>query len=518
MNGWIELLQTQGPGVLSATFIHLDLVLEAIALAILIGVPLGIVAARSAVSEVIVLFFANVMQTVPSLALLGFLLILFQGVIGKPPALTALVIYSLLPIVKNTLLGLRGIDPAILDSADGMGMTALQRLRIVELPLALPVLVGGVRIALVASVGMATIAAAIGAEGLGRYIFRGISLSDPRLILLGAIPAALLALACDLVLGLLERGFDPLRPRVSRAGRTLAFLGLAALVVAAGWGRVLESGGIRAGETVEIGSKDSSESILLAQMLALIVEDRTDLNVRLRPNLGGTLVAYNALKGGGIDAYVEYTGTALTTILHEAPSRDPQAVLKRVRQVCRERDGVAVLDSLGFENTFAILMRRNQADALGVRRLSDVSRVERTIRSGFGPEFMNRADGFPGLVQAYDIHFAIAPREMDRNLLYEALSRGSIDLAAGDSTDGRIALFDLVVLDDDRRYFPPYQAVPLVSMKTLKRFPTLQPALNALAGQIDAATMRRLNAEVDLRKRDPRTVASEFLKSRNLIR
>jgi glycine betaine/choline ABC-type transport system substrate-binding protein len=298
----------------------------------------------------------------------------------------------------------------------------------------------------------------------------------------------------------------------------VAFAGLAALVATAGWGRFLESGGNRAGEKIEIGSKDSSESILLAQMLGLIVEDKTDLTVHLRPNLGGTLVAYNALKGGGIDAYVEYTGTALTTILHEEPSRDPQAVLERVRQVCRERDGVAVLDSLGFENTFAILMRRDQADALGVHRLSDVSRVERTIRSGFGPEFMNRADGFPGLVRAYGIQFAISPREMDRNLLYEALSRGSIDLAAGDSTDGRIALFDLVVLDDDRHYFPPYQAVPLASMKALKRFPTLEPALNALAGQIDAATMRRLNGEVDLKKRDPKVVATEFLRSRKLIR
>lgn len=518
MSGWIELLRVQGLGVLSATAIHLDLVLEAILLAIVIGVPLGILAARSVFSETIVLFLANVLQTVPSLALLGFLLILFQGAIGKPPALTALVIYSLLPIVKNTLLGLRSIDPAILDAADGMGMTPFQRLRIVEMPLALPILVGGVRIALVASVGMATIAAAIGADGLGRYIFRGISLSDPRLILLGAIPAAILALACDLVLGMLERWIDPFRPRLSVFRRIVAVAGVTALILISCWGWVLESAGNWGTNSVEIGSKDSSESILLAQMLALVVEDKTDLNVRLRTNLGGTLVAYNALKHGGIDAYVEYTGTALTTILHEPPDRNTAAVLERVRRVCRERDGVAVLDPLGFENTFAILMRRVQADSLDIHRLSDVARAERTIRSGFGPEFMNRPDGFPGLVEEYGIHFAIPPREMDRNLLYEALSRGSIDLAAGDSTDGRIALFDLVVLEDDRRYFPPYQAVPLVSSRTMEEFPSFATAVNALAGQIDEATMRRLNAEVDLKKRNPREVARAFLRTRKLIR
>lgn len=517
MNEWIELLRVQGPGVLRATAIHLDLVLEAIVVATLLAVPLGVLASRSAFSETIVLFFANVLQTVPSLALLGFLLILFHGAIGKPPALTALVVYSLLPIVKNTLIGLRGIDAAILDAADGMGMTALQRLRLVELPLALPVLVGGVRIALVASVGMATIAASIGADGLGRYIFRGISLSDPRLILLGAIPAAILALACDLVLGVLERGLDPFRPKLSRLGYGIALAGLATLVGVAGWGWILESAGSRATNSIEIGSKDSSESILLAQMLGLVVEDGTDLSVRFRTNLGGTLVAYNALKRGGIDAYVEYTGTALTTILHEPPDRDPQAVLDRIRRVCKERDGVTVLDPLGFENTFAILMRRIQSEALGVHRLSDLRRVERRIRSGFGPEFMNRPDGFPGLVDAYGIHFTIPPREMDRNLLYEALSQDSIDLAAGDSTDGRIALFDLVVLEDDRRYFPPYQAVPLVSSRAMEKYPSLRSALETLSGQVDAATMRRLNAEVDLKKRDPREVAREFLRSRKLI-
>src|SRR5947208_507073 len=202
-HGLLALAWSERGALASSTAAHLDLVLEAILLAVIIGVPLGILATRSRALERVVLGLANVFQTMPSLALLGFLLIVF-GQIGKPPALAALVIYALLPIVKNTVLGLRSIDRGVLEAAVGMGMTAWQRLRIVELPLAVPIILGGVRVAAVASVGMATIAAAIGARGLGSYIFRGVALSDTRLILLGSVPAALLALACDAALGEVE--------------------------------------------------------------------------------------------------------------------------------------------------------------------------------------------------------------------------------------------------------------------------------------------------------------------------
>ena len=197
MNGLLDLAWTERWRLAEATAAHLDLVLEALLVAVLLGVPLGILAKRSRLAERIVVGLANVLQTVPSLALLGFLLIVFQGQIGKPPARAALVVYALLPIIKNTILGLRSISRGVSEAALGLGMTSWQRLRIVELPLAVPIVLGGVRVATVASIGMATIAAAIGAKGLGGYIFRGVSLSDPRLILLGSIPAALLALACD---------------------------------------------------------------------------------------------------------------------------------------------------------------------------------------------------------------------------------------------------------------------------------------------------------------------------------
>lgn len=502
----------------AATAAHLDLVVEALALAIAIGVPLGVLASRSLRTERIVLGLANALQTIPSLALLGFLLFVFQGQIGKPPARAALVVYALLPIIKNTILGLQSVDRSIIEVAVGMGMTPRQRLTWVELPLAVPIVLGGVRVATVAAVGMATIAAAIGAKGLGSYIFRGVEISDVRQILLGSIPAALLALACDAALGEVERLLDPTRAKHSRPRAIVASLAITILLAFAGWGWWNDLPSRHEEAPIVIGSKDGSEMIILGHMMADLIEAHTRLKVdREKFNLGGTLVCYNALKRGGLDVYVEYTGTALTTILKAPPEYDPQQVLAHVRAGVA-RDGVECLDPFGFENTFAILMRREQAEQLGIKRISDLSKHTDRLRPGFGPEFMNRPDGFSGLTRAYGLRFAHAPREMNRNLLYQAIAQGSIDVGAGDSTDGRINTFDLVQLEDDRRYFPPYHAVPLVSAATLQRHPTLRAALNGLAGKIDVATMRELNLQVDAAHRDPAVVAREFLQKAGLLR
>jgi osmoprotectant transport system permease protein len=519
MTGFWELAWSERLALASATAAHLDLVLEALAIAVLIGVPSGVLASRSRGIERLVLGAANVLQTVPSLALLGFLLIAFGGTIGKPPALAALVIYALLPVIKNTILGLRSIDPGVAEAAVGLGMTPWQRLILVELPLAVPILLGGVRVATVSAVGMATIAAAIGAKGLGSYIFRGVALSDTRLILLGSVPAALLALACDAALGEIELALDPTKARPSRARTTAAALAIAAILGVAVWGAWSERPSwLGKSRAVVIGSKDGTEMILLGHMLADLVEAETGTPVDRRFNLGGTLVCYNALRQGGLDAYVEYTGTALTTILKEPPENDPARVLKRVREAVAQRDGVTCLQPFGFENTFAILMRREQANRLGIRTISDLARHAGELRAGFGPEFMNRPDGYPGLVRAYGLSFTTPPREMDRNLLYQAVAKGSLDVAAGDSTDGRIAALDLVVLDDDRRYFPPYEAVPLARSESLRRDPRLRDVLDRLAGSITADAMGKLNYEVDARHREPREVARDFLRSRGFLK
>jgi len=521
VNDWMTLLEAQAWPLFEATAAHLDLVGEAILIAVALGVPLGILASRTRWVEQGVVGIANVLQTIPGLALLGVLLILFRGQIGKPPALAALVVYSLLPIIKNTILGLRGVDRGVAEAAVGMGMTPWQRLTWVELPLAVPVLLGGVRVAAVASVGMATIAAAIGAKGLGSYIYAGIQVSDPRLILLGSVPAALLALACDGALGSFEQRIDPVRRRKtpSKARDLGAFAATTALVSLAGFGawQSVGFGSNRSSTTIVIGSKDSAEPKLLAHMLADLVEAHTPLRVDRRFDLGGSLVCFNALSRGGLDAYVEYTGTALTTILKQPPAYDPEQVRAGVATRMMDQ-GIEVLAPLGFENTFALLMRREQAGRLGISKISDLSRHSDKLRMGFGPEFGRRPDGYPGLARAYNLDFARSPVEMDRNLLYQAVAGDSIDVAAGDSTDGRVATMDLVMLVDDRRFFPPYEAVPLVRAETLGRHPKLREALNRLAGRIDAPTMRRLNHQVDGEKRDPAGVAREYLEQARLLK
>ena len=514
---FFKLVESQKSELFNATAAHLDLVMESLLLAVLIGVPAGILASRSRRVEQWSMGIANVLQTVPSLALLGFLLILFQGTIGKPPALAALVIYALLPILKNTVLGIRGIDAALLEAAEGMGMTPWQRLRLVELPLAVPVLLGGIRVATVAAIGMATIAAAIGAAGLGTYIFRGVSLSDSRLILLGALPAALVAIACDAALGEIERNLDPSRPKSSPLRRTWAGLGILVLIAGAGFGAYQSRPFQAKADSIVIGSKDGSEMILLGEMLAILVEEKTDLRVDRKFNLGGTLVCYNALEQGGLDVYVEYTGTALTTILKQPPDNDPERVREVVSKELAKRGGIETLKPFGFENTFAIMMSRAKAESMRIATISDLSRHAQSLRSGFGPEFMNRPDGYPGLVRAYGLEFGPRPIEMDRNLLYRAINLGSVDVAAGDSTDGRLALYNLVSLRDDKRYFPPYEAIPLVRGETLNRHPNLRAILNLLGDKINAETMRRLNQEVDGNHRDPAEVARGFLESIKLV-
>ena len=480
---------------------HLVLVLAATMIAAAIGLPLGIAITRQERVARPLLALASLAQTVPSLALFGFLIPLpFVGGIGARTAIVALVVYALLPILRNTYVGIRQVDPSVREAATGLGMTDAQLLFRVELPLALPVILAGLRVAAVTSMGTATIAAAIGAGGLGTYVFRGIATLDARLILAGAVPAALLALLLDGVLGRVERSPRPLRAAARVVGGTLLVLGLAL----AGQSR-------SKGPLLVVGSKNFTEQEVLGEVVAGLLESR-GFSVERRLNLGGTTLCHEALRTGQVDLYVEYTGTALTEVL-KLPSRsDSAAVLEEVRAAYAGL-GITVAEPLGFNNSFALVMRRREAEARGTRRISDLARQALTIRVGLSGEFLERKDGMRGLNAAYGFAFTLPPREMDLGLLYHALTEGQVDLAVGSATDGLIAAHDLVVLEDDRGYFPPYDAVPLVRTASLLAHPDLASALHALAGRIDAPTMRRLNQAVDGEHREPRAVAKEFLLS-----
>ncbi len=267
-------------------------------------------------------------------------------------------------------------------------------------------------------------------------------------------------------------------------------------------------------DRIVIGSKNFSEQIILAEILAQQIERRTGLTVERRLNLGGTLICHHALTAGQIDLYPEYTGTALTAILKQAPLSDPEAVYRRVSEEYARQFQVELGEPLGFENTFAILVRREEAQRLGLKTISDAARYTSNWRAGFGYEFMERADGFPGLSRVYGLQFAAPPKVMDLTLTYRALAGRQVDLIAGNSTDGLIAALNLFMLEDNHHYFPPYYAVPLVRRDTLERHPKVREALAELKGAITADTMRRMNGAVDLEHRDPKQVAAEFLRQR----
>lgn len=266
-----------------------------------------------------------------------------------------------------------------------------------------------------------------------------------------------------------------------------------------------------AAHRLTIGSKNFTEQLVLGELLAQSVERASSEQVDRRFYLAGSYICQQALLAGRIDSYVEYTGTALTAILKDPPNGDHQQVFERVKSEYARRFGLEVMPSLGFDNTFAMAMRGEQAHELGLKSLSQLAAVAPRLRLGVGYEFLERPDGFPGLARMYGLKFAEAPRVMDLGLLYRALQSKQVDVVAGSNTDGLIAALGLVVLEDDRHYFPPYDAVPIVRRDALDRYPALRSVLGKLAGSLTADDMRRLNYAIDGEKKDVTVVVREFL-------
>ena len=479
--------------VLQLTAEHLKIVAISILIAAGIGLPLGILMTRKPAMSRPILAVANIVQTIPSLALFGFLIPLpFIGGIGARTAVVALVLYSLLPIIRNTFTGISGVDPAIREAGRGMGMTDAQLLWKVEIPLALGVIFAGIRVATVIGVGVATIAAAVGAGGLGMFIFRGVSMVDSRLILAGAIPAAFLALVADFGLGAIEKRFSKLL--------CLVFL-------------VAAVSSCSRPDRIVVGSKNFTEQVILGEMLAQQIERKTGLQVDRKLNLGGTLVAHEALVAGQIDTYVEYSGTGLTVILKRPPATDSVRVIETVKAEYKSRFGIEWTEPLGFNNTFAIIIRKADAQQFNLKTISDAAPQTARWVAGFGYEFIEREDGYPGLAKTYGLRFPAPPRVMDLGLTYKAAADRQIDFIAGNSTDGLIDALGLVVLEDDKHYFPPYDAAPLVREAIISKHPEVREALRQLGGKISEEKMRQMNYAVDGEHKDVKQVVSDFLDS-----
>ncbi|MFM9904775.1 MAG: ABC transporter permease/substrate-binding protein [Pyrinomonadaceae bacterium] len=517
---FIRFLQQNWIELFTLTREHIFLVFISTGFAILIGVPLGVLLTRIKSLQTPILGFANIMQTVPSLALFGLLIpIPFIGGIGARTAIIALALYALLPVIRNTVTGILGIDPKINEAAVAMGMTGWQRLKMVELPLAMPVILTGIRVAVVISIGVATVAAAVGAGGLGTYIFRGLRQNDNNLLLAGASASALLALLCDFALGQFEKSYE-IGERASAGRRRFVALGVAgvlALIVGLGsisnfrsensnTNKDIGSGIDKGRQKIVIGSKDFTESVILSEILAQMLE-KHGIAVERKLELGGNL-AHEALLSKQIDVYPEYTGTAYTAILKHTPITDPRAVYDQTKAEYADMFKLSVSPPLGFSNDFAILVRGEVARQNNIKTISDAVPLAKNWQAGFGQDFMSRADGYPGFSRVYGFNFAKQPREMDLSLTYRALQSSELDIIAGNSTDGLIAALDLFQLADDKHYFPPYQAVFIARPEASEM---LNETFEQLKNAISTEEMRRLNYEVDGNKRSPKDVAAAWL-------
>lgn len=480
------------------------------------GIAISMLVYRNARWRIAVLSFLGLCQTIPGIALLVVMMTLLHR-IGATPAIATLFVFALLPIAQNTTLALGSVPIGLEEAARGLGMTNVQRLRYVRLPLALPSIAAGLRIAAVQTIGLATLAAFIGAGGLGQFINRGLFLSDTRLILLGAIPAALIALIVDQLISLLERAVTPQHSRASRRWAALAF-GLVAvpLIGFTMWQTMSKPAGAEPGsakQTLVVGSKNFTEQLIVAEIVAEQVERKTNLKVERRFGLGGSTVLHEALTQGSVDIAVEYTGTALTAILHRPIPTEHAMILPQVKQEYERRFGLTWLRPLGFNNSYGLGVRADDPTFANIATITDLTESAPDLRAAFDFEFAERPDGYAGLQQTYGLQFRQI-RDMHPDLMYKALVAHQTDVVSAYTTDGRLQKNRIKILRDDKGFFPPYEAAIIVSSALLENHPDLAKALNALSGTMSDERMRRLNGLVDAKQLTVEQAASAALAER----
>lgn len=499
-------------------------VFVAVCIATVLGVMLGILAAKHKPLQKILLTLANLIQTIPSLALLALLLPIFG--IGIVPAIFALTLYALLPILANTIVGLTSIPQQYSKTALLLGLSAWDRVRFIEFPLALPTVLTGLRTSVVWCVAIATLAAFIGAGGLGDFINQGLALNNKKLLLMGAIPSAAMALGLDYLVATVQRHYarwQRIHEPYSSAARVWSYGSaiISALIAAmflSGVGfyvyqHVLFKPNI---PSITVGSKNFTEQMILAEIIAQHLEQTTSYKVQRRLNLGSIHIVHQAIVRGDIDIYPEYTGTAYRTILGKEDVPNASATFQQVAQFYQQHFALQWLPPLGFNNAHALAMRTQDVDRYGITTISGLSKLSHNLTAGFPPEFFGRKDGWEGLEHAYQPLAFHTLRRIEIALLYDALKARSVDVIAAFTTDGRLHDPSIQLLQDDRHVFPVYQAAIVVRQATLAQCPKLAAALHQLSGLIDNQTMQRLNFAVEVQKKEPRVVAAAFLSERAL--
>lgn len=498
MSELIQTFQERSGDTWTALIEHMQLSFLSLLIAVVIAVPLGVfLMERKKIAEPIIQVTA-IFQTIPSLAVLG-LLIPIIG-IGTVPAVLALIIYALLPILRNTYTGLTGIDPSLNEAADAMGMSRWRKLRKVQFPIALPVIMAGIRTAMVLIIGTATVAALIGAGGLGSLILLGIDRGNNDLIILGAIPAALLAITFDQLLRYLEQ---------TSIKKTAYILGIGIVVMSAA---LIAPVIFSDDDDLTIAGKMGTEPEVLMNMYKILIEDQSELTVQLEPNFGMTTFVFNALRSGEIDIYPEFTGTVLADFFDEVPEpgTPEENVFEEARDNLQETHDMTLLDPMAFNNTYTLAVTSEFSEEYGVETISDLAPVTDQVAAGFTIEFNDREDGYLGIQDIYGISFNNIST-MEPQLRYTALEQGDVNLIDAYSTDAEIDEYNLVVLEDDQGLFPPYQGAPLMMTDLLEEYPEIEDILSVLAGQITDEQMRGMNYAVVFEDKSAEDVAREFL-------
>ncbi|BDR59961.1 ABC transporter permease/substrate-binding protein [Lactobacillus xylocopicola] len=506
MNQILQIMNERKGELGVALLQHLQISLASLLVAMIIAMPLAFWAVKHTKSAEFLLQVASILQTIPSLALLG-LLIPLVG-IGTVPAVIALVVYALLPVFQNTYLGLTGIDPALEEAAEAFGMPRMQRLVKVELPLAMPTIVSGIRTALVLIIGTATMAALIGAGGLGSFILLGIDRNNTALIIIGAVCSGLLAISLSALIKWLEHA--SIKASLTVLAMSILFL--------AGSGIYEAVAGQK--ETITIAGKLGSEPEILINMYKELIE-QNDANVKvvLKPNFGKTTFLYSALKNNKIDLYPEFTGTILETFVKKetkAGKLNEKQTYELARTLIEKQDKLTLLKPMAYDNTYALAVKRSFKTKYHIEKISDLAIIANQLKGGMTLEFIDRSDGFKGIKKRYGLDFPV--KSMEPALRYQAIQQNKVNIVDAYSTDSELQQYHLSILKDDKHNFPVYQGAPLMNTNFARKHPKIVRSLNKLAGKITEEQMQKMNYEVNVKNAEPAQVAHRFLVKHNLIK
>ncbi len=509
INQLMKLLTEDFKFFTNLTIEHILISLLAISIASVLGIILGIIISEYRRFSGLILGTVNILYTIPSIALLGFF-ITITGV-GNTTALIALIIYALLPIIRSTYTGIVTINPLIIEASEGMGSTKLQQLFKVKLPLALPVLMSGIRNMVTMTIALAGIASFVGAGGLGVAIYRGITTNNSAMTFLGSLLIAILALIFDFILGLIEKRLTNHKRVKYKINPKLIILGLFIVIFGAYFS--LNS---KKDKTINIATKPMTEGYILGQMLTELIEQDTDLKVNITNGVGGgTSNIHPAIVKGEFDLYPEYTGTSWEAVLKKEDSYD-ESKFDELQKEYKEKYNLEYVNLYGFNNTYGLAVNKDIAEKYNLKTYSDLAKVSNNLIFGAEYDFFEREDGYKELQKVYNMDFK-KKIDMDIGLKYQAMKDKKIDVMVIFTTDGQLAVSDVIVLEDDKKMYPSYRAGTVVRSEILSEYPELKPVLEKLNNILDDKTMADLNYQVESEGKKPEDVAREYLQEKGLL-